>query len=182
MYEGKKVRLRALRREDAPFFVRWMNSYETQRNLGGQPHPLNLQDEERWIDSAFTRDDEHPFAVETLDGQLLGSCNVHGIRWGNRCCQVGWAICDPSQRGKGYGRDMIETLLRYCFCELCMHKVELKVFDFNTGAQRLYESVGFLLEGCAREHEFIGGRWHDDCQYGMLDREYFERYGLPEAP
>ena len=71
MYEGKKVRLRALRREDAPFFVRWMNSYETQRNLGGQPHPLNLQDEERWIDSAFTRDDEHPFAVETLDGQLL---------------------------------------------------------------------------------------------------------------
>lgn len=26
MYEGKKVRLRALRREDAPFFVRWMNS------------------------------------------------------------------------------------------------------------------------------------------------------------
>ena len=71
MYEGKKVRLRALRREDAPFFVRWMNSYETQRNLGGQPHPLNLQDEERWIDSACTRDDEHPFAVETLDGQLL---------------------------------------------------------------------------------------------------------------
>lgn len=103
MYAGKKVCLRALRREDAPFFVRWMNSYETQRNLGGQ---------------------------------LLGSCNVHGIRWGNRCCQVGWVICDPAQRGKGYGR----------------------------------------------EHEFIGGRWHDDYQYGMLDREYFERYGLPEAP
>ncbi len=182
MYEGKKVRLRALCRADAPFFVRWMNDYATRRNLDGQPRPLSLEDEEKWIESANSQNNEQQFAVETLDGQMLGSCSVHQIRWGNHGCEVGWVLCDPAQRGKGYGRDLIEVLLRYCFCELCMHKVELKVFDFNERARRLYESVGFVREGCAREHEFIGGRWRDEYQYSMLDREYFARYGLPEEP
>ena len=143
MYEGKKVRLRALRREDAPFFVRWMNSYETQCNLGGQPHPLNLQDEERWIDSAFTRDDEHPFAVETLDGQLLGSCNVHGIRWGNRCCQVGWVICDPAQRGKGYGRATLTFAMEKCR-KLMGQRI---ILGAKTEKKSFYEKHGFVTYG-----------------------------------
>ena len=49
MITGKKVRLRAIEREDIPRFVRWMNDPEVIENLL-MNIPLSKAMEEKWFD------------------------------------------------------------------------------------------------------------------------------------
>jgi RimJ/RimL family protein N-acetyltransferase len=174
MYEGKLVRLREKRKEDAESLARWFNVLETARLAdGGAPFPQSP-------DEAMARVKAHAegeFAVETLDGRLLGDCGCYDVSAQGRSCQVGWMIGDPEARGKGFGTDMILTLLRYLFRERNMERVMLTVFSYNAHGIRLYEKLGFVREGVLRENVFAMGRYHDEHAYSMLRREYEARYG-----
>jgi len=57
--------------------------------------------------------------------------------------------------GKGYGSRRTRTLLQYAFEEAGLHRIELQVFAFNPRAIRVYEKVGFRLEGRASRALFV---------------------------
>lgn len=54
-------------------------------------------------------------------------------------------------RGKGVGRELLQALLDWVEQERRVRRVELEVMADNTAALRLYESLGFALEGRKRE-------------------------------
>lgn len=174
MYEGKLVRLRAKREEDAEHLSRWFGDLETARLAdGGAPFPQSR-------DEALKRVREHnegDFAVETLDGRLLGDCGCYDVSEQSRNCQVGWMIGDPAMRGKGYGTDMIRVLLQYLFRERNMERVVLTVFSYNKAGIGLYEKLGFVPEGILRDQVYTMGKYHDEYVYAMLRREYEALYG-----
>jgi RimJ/RimL family protein N-acetyltransferase len=183
MYEGKLIRLRAMRAEDAEFYVRWMNNTDMAERIMAGAMPLTLEQEREWIQKNAGRQDDHcHFAVETLEGELLGSCSYHQLDWKNRKCLVGWFIGDPEMRGKGYGTDMIETILKVCFEVLGLRKVRLEVHGFNVEAIRLYERLGFTLEGTFRKEVFAIGRWWDERRYGMFKTEWAAQRGISLEP
>ncbi|KAK5731910.1 hypothetical protein LTR17_010985 [Elasticomyces elasticus] len=82
-----------------------------------------------------------------------------------------------SQQGKGYGSETIRFALRWAFQHANYHKVSLAVFEHNPHAARLYEKLGFVLEGRRREHVWREGRYWDQMDMSILDREWRERYG-----
>jgi RimJ/RimL family protein N-acetyltransferase len=179
MYEGALVRLREMRLEDAETFVRWLNNPDTADRLAGGAMPMTIEQEREWIAAnAGQRIDHCNFAVETLEGVLIGSCSYHALDWKNRRCLVGWFLGEAAMRGKGYGTDMIETLLRVCFNVLGLRKVRLEVYGFNLEAIRLYERLGFTLEGTFRGERFIRGKWWDELRYGMFRSEWAARRGI----
>jgi len=178
MYEGKLIRLREMRMEDAEQFVVWMNNRDTADKLTGGSMPLTLQQERDWISqNAGRREDQCTFSVETLDGRHIGSCGYHQLDWKNRRAMVGWSIGDPQMRGKGYGADMIETLLKVCFEVQGLRKVSLNVYEFNE-AIRLYERLGFVLEGVFRKERYVRGQWWDERHYGMFKTEWAAKRGI----
>ena len=182
MYEGKLVRLREMRAEDAPKYVKWLNNPDTADKLSGGAMPLTLEQEREWIaKNAGQQESCCHFAVETLEGELLGSCGYHSLDWKNRKCMIGWSIGDTDARGRGYGTDMIETLLSVCFTVLGLRKVSLCVFEFNEAA-RLYERLGFTLEGVFRKERFVRGRWWDSRRYAMFRSEWAAGRGIPLEP
>ncbi|KAK5171780.1 uncharacterized protein LTR77_003416 [Saxophila tyrrhenica] len=81
----------------------------------------------------------------------------------------------PDYQGKGYGSEAIEWALQWAFLDAGLHRVGIKAFQYNTGARKLYEKLGFKLEGTAREIWWHAGRWWDDVQFGMLEKEWRER-------
>jgi RimJ/RimL family protein N-acetyltransferase len=179
MYEGALVRLREMRQEDAEHFVRWMNSPETSDLIAGGLMPMTLSQENDWIAAnAGQRDERCNFAVETLDGKLIGMCSYQALDWKNRRCMVGWFLGDTDARGRGCGTDMIETLLGVCFQVLRLRKVRLNVFEFNNRAIRLYEKLGFRLEGVFRGERFARGQWWDELRYGMFQSEWAAQRGI----
>ncbi|EME88841.1 uncharacterized protein MYCFIDRAFT_149401 [Pseudocercospora fijiensis CIRAD86] len=89
----------------------------------------------------------------------------------HRFTEIGLGIIKPYQ-AQGYGTEAISWILEWAFDTAGMHRVAIRCFEYNEGARRLYERLGFKLEGTSRESLYVAGRWWDEDQFGMLDREW----------
>ncbi|KAF2643666.1 acyl-CoA N-acyltransferase [Massarina eburnea CBS 473.64] len=80
----------------------------------------------------------------------------------------------PLYQGKGYGGEAIRWALDYAFRRAGLHKVRIRAFEWNEGAVRLYERIGFKHEGRERESLWHEGRFWDGIEMGMVEREWWE--------
>ena len=58
---------------------------------------------------------------------------------------------------KGYGSEAIAWLLDWGFRIAGLHRIGIESFSWNEGASRLYERLGFVLEGRKRECFWFNG-------------------------
>ncbi|MBS1802100.1 MAG: GNAT family N-acetyltransferase [Acidobacteria bacterium] len=73
---------------------------------------------------------------------------------------------------RGLGRRILQEIKRVCFLELHAHRLFLDVFEDNSRARHLYESLGFRYEGIMRQAAYREGRWFDLHLMSMLESEY----------
>ena len=172
MYQGEKVRLRALDNSDLMASLDYVNDFETMRGVtNGLILPSTVDDEARFF-SAQSRSNrgDYQFAVETLESRrFIGRCGFTQVDWKNRLAELAILIGEKSSRGKGFGTDAVKTLCRFGFMEMGLHKITVKVFAFNTAAIRCYEKCGFVHEGVLRKEYFREGRFHDVIVMGLLN-------------
>jgi RimJ/RimL family protein N-acetyltransferase len=62
--------------------------------------------------------------------------------------------------------------LDFAFKELNLHRIQLTVYSYNTRAIRMYEKLGFQLEGNYREYLLRDGQHYDMLLYGLLSHEW----------
>ena len=173
MIEGKKIRIRAIEKTDIDEIMKWINDREVMDNLIMR-YPVSRYKEEKWIEKAL--DESNPriktFALETKDGVYLGGISLHGIDWENRNAEAGIVIGKKEYWNKGYGTDAIMTLLDFAFNRMNLHRVYLKVYDFNLRGIKSYEKCGFKSEGALRHDLYVNGRYHDSIIMGILKDEF----------
>ncbi|KAJ8117426.1 hypothetical protein OPT61_g1364 [Boeremia exigua] len=90
----------------------------------------------------------------------------------HRWTEIGIDIL-PSFQGQGYGREAIEWALDYSFRRSGLHRVRIRAFEWNEGAVRLYNKIGFKMEGREREALWHEGRWWDGVEFSMLEGEWW---------
>jgi len=129
---GKRVRLRAIEREDIPTFVKWVNDPELQGYLGRTPYPISFAAEERWFERQLNDEKSRIFAIETEKGVHIGNIGLHEIAYKDGKATLGIMIGEKGYWDQGYGTDAIRTLLSFAFQELNLHRVSLEVFEFNS--------------------------------------------------
>ena len=175
MLKGKKVVLRAIRRDDLPRLVEFANDLEVYAFSGYHSwRPLSIAAKEAEFDENVEQRDAVQFAIE-VDGIVIGDCGLTHVSNDHRHCMLGISIGDKDHWGKGYGEDAMTILLDYAFDHLNMHRVHLGVFGTNPRAQRLYTKLGFVDEGADREAVFKDGRYIDNIRMSILDREWKQR-------
>lgn len=116
------------------------------------------------------KDDSLALAVEA-DGALAGYVAVFGFKTPSRTGELA-VMLGPEYQGQGIGGLAMGELLNVAFGKLDLHKVEVRVFSFNSRAIRLYSSLGFVEEGRLRERVVHGGRRDDEVVMGMLRTEW----------
>jgi RimJ/RimL family protein N-acetyltransferase len=174
---GTKIRLRRIERSDIPTFVRWFNDPEVRDGLL-MYLPMSLASEEKWFEGHL-QTDHLIFGIETLEGKLIGNLGVEHVDWKSRKAEIGAVIGEKEYWSKGYGTDAITTLLRFMFTEMNLHRVELKVYDYNQRAQRCYEKCGFVHEGRMRQAHFHNGQYHDELVMGVLREDFLKAHPSP---
>ncbi|KAA0546734.1 GNAT family N-acetyltransferase [Bacillus sp. BGMRC 2118] len=75
--------------------------------------------------------------------------NIHAY---HRSATISRVLVNPSYHGLGIGTSMVRALVEFGFGELQLHRIELRVFDFNTSAIACYKKVGFKTEGHFRDY------------------------------
>lgn len=162
MLQGQLIRLRAFESSDLTVSHQFVNDEETALLMyKGMPFPTSLSDEQQWLSqqSSYTRG-EYQFAVENMEGDLVGRCGIIRLDWKNRVAELAIMIGSP-YRGLGYGKEALSLVCDFCFQQLGCHRLKVSVLDFNTAAIRCYESCGFIKEGILREEVFRNGAFHD---------------------
>jgi RimJ/RimL family protein N-acetyltransferase len=85
---------------------------------------------------------------------------------------IGRVAVAPEQRGRGLGAALMRATIRHGFDELGLHRLQLTVYTFNAPAIATYRSVGFAVEGMARDStRGTDGRW-DGLTMSLLEPDY----------
>lgn len=76
----------------------------------------------------------------------------------------------PGQQRRGIGRALLRAAVDAARAQGA-RRLTLRVLSTNPGAQALYESFGFVVEGVLREEFLLDGRYVDDVLMALsLDR------------
>jgi RimJ/RimL family protein N-acetyltransferase len=172
MLKGDLVVLRAVERSDLPHLCRWRNDPELEGLVHGPPRPRSLAAlEEEFERQVITpAHDVARFVVE-LNGELVGRCDLFAIDQTSGVARIGITI-DRPYWGRGLGRDVVTTLLRYAFHDRNLRRVWLDVLADNERAIRSYRACGFLEEGRLREHTWHDGQYKDMLVMAVLRAEW----------
>lgn len=113
------------------------------------------------------RDRAHYAVTDAVDGRYLGEVVLNDLDHDNRSMNYRISLVS-AERGRGYGTEAGRAVVDWAFDVVGVHRISLDVFDFNPGAQRSYEKIGFRVEGRARHTLLWDGQWADSVLMGML--------------
>jgi ribosomal-protein-alanine N-acetyltransferase len=93
--------------------------------------------------------------------QIVASVNVTNIVHGVfQAGVLGYSV-DATHQARGYGSETVGTIVSWCFRNIGLHRVEANYQPSNERSGRLLRSLGFTVEGYARDYLFIDGAWRD---------------------
>ncbi|WP_423169348.1 GNAT family N-acetyltransferase, partial [Stenotrophomonas maltophilia] len=67
-----------------------------------------------------------------------------------------------------FAPDAARTLIRYGFDELDLHRLWSEIYDFDTPKTKLFEGLGFHLDGRHKQTHWAEGKWHDSLFFALL--------------
>jgi len=138
---GTRVVLRPLDRSDLQAVVRWDEDGEIIRWMGKKfPTRWSLVD---WFRRVRAGLNHRALAIETPDGSLIGTVELHHIAWRQGLAELTVCIGERVYWGKGYGTAAVQAVLPYAFGRLGLRHLYLRVYADNARAIRCYEKCGF---------------------------------------
>jgi ribosomal protein S18 acetylase RimI-like enzyme len=102
--------------------------------------------------------------VAVLDGEVAGYMRlgrVFPIAASDHVLQISGIAVDPAHQRRGVGRALLEAAIVEARGRGA-RRLTLRVLAHNEAAVRLYESVGFVVEGVLRSEFFLDGAYVDD--------------------
>lgn len=163
------IYLRLMTYDDTEHIIRWRNSDEVRKNFIYQVL-FTRESHENWIKTMVeTGKVVQMMICEVKTGLAVGSVYVRDIDTTHQKAEYGIFIGEDAARGRGYGTAAAKLMIRYCFEELGLHRLFLRVYANNIQAIRSYEKAGFVKEAYLREDVCIDGEFKDIVLMGILN-------------
>ena len=169
MDEKAGIYLRLMTYEDTDFIVSWRNSDEVRRNFIYQAL-FTRESHENWIKTMIETGKVVQLMIcETDTDRPVGSVYIRDIDRTHQKAEYGIFIGAAEARGKGYGTAAAKLMIQYCFGELQLHRLFLRVYADNMQAIRSYEKAGFVKEAHLRDDVCIDGKYRDIVLMGIIN-------------
>ncbi|BFV58334.1 GNAT family protein [Kitasatospora sp. CMC57] len=181
MFEGKLVRLRALRAEDAEYHVRWRNDPEVVRlAAAGDPcfGPVTAQAVGLGFDTMLRLSPRESavFTVEDLtDGRVIGMADYRDLDPCGGSATLGVTVGEREYWGRGHGSEALALVVDHLFGAYGLHRLELDTWSGNERAVRAFTRLGFQEEGRRRDAVLVAGERYDRLLFGLLRKEWARR-------
>jgi RimJ/RimL family protein N-acetyltransferase len=170
--KGTRVTLRRPREDDFNARLQLGTDAEIIRMYGGSRddvHPMTEDAARHWVKQLL---DQDAWVIET--DTLIGQVRLDRVDLRDMRASLAIGIEDKTHLGIGLGTEAIRLVLDYAFNVLNLHRISVRVINYNSRAIRAYQKCGFKIEGKEREAALVDGVWHDDVMMAILDREYME--------
>ncbi|NGJ31568.1 GNAT family N-acetyltransferase [Staphylococcus aureus] len=104
-------------------------------------------------------------------GTLVGVIGLHEINHMHRKTSLGYYL-DKQFEGRGIMTQAVEALIKYCFDEIDLNRIEISAAANNEKSQAIPERLGFTREGMLRDNELLNGIYSSSYIYSLLKSEY----------
>ena len=170
--EGKLVRLRPPRPDEAAVITAWFEDLEVTRFLKLR-YPPSVEMEKEFLDRVARDPNVIWWAVEH-DARLVGGTGIHTINWGIGFGTTGTLLADKSVWGKGLGRELMQLRADYAFTQTPLRALRSGYLEGNVASARAQKSAGYKEVGRWHDDAFVDGKWLDHV-LTELRREDWEK-------
>lgn len=176
MISGTHIDLWPVRAADLTLLRQWEQDSRVARLMATTATALDAKES---VEQEFDRLLRTPrikllaMRTQAQAGDVIGFIRLNDIDFVARKATVRIFVA-PEMQGKGYGTDALQTLARFCFRELGLHRLGLVVRADNTRAIHVYKRLGYVVEGCEREAVWVEGQWVNFLHMGLLADEWHE--------
>ncbi|MFC0522965.1 GNAT family N-acetyltransferase [Pontibacillus salicampi] len=173
MFKGERIYLRKVTEEDGALYSKWVNDLEVMTLTRPHLEPYSEHEAKNFIRHIANDSSAKSFIIECHQtNNPIGITSLIHLDFPNRNAECIIDIGEKHYWSQGYGEEAMCLLLDYAFLEINLHKVYLKVFSYNERAIRLYNKLGFKVEGELQEHLFREGAWHNITMMAVFQDEY----------
>ncbi|RDZ13446.1 GNAT family N-acetyltransferase [Priestia megaterium] len=137
----------------------------------------SLSDMKQLIKSALIAKHEGrelPFAVfDVKSNSIIGSTRFLDISLPNKRVEIGWTWYHPSAWRSRVNTECKYLLLKHCFEELKLHRVQFKTDVRNNRSRAAIKRLGATQEGVSRKHMVLpDGYVRNSVIFSIIDDEW----------
>lgn len=100
----------------------------------------------------------YPYVVK-LDNEIIGFFTLRYKVENVNELTIGFVILDPTYRGKGLGKKLLESAINLAFNKFKSDSVNLRVFKDNIDAYNCYKSCGLKENGIYETYDILNSKW-----------------------
>jgi RimJ/RimL family protein N-acetyltransferase len=172
-FQGKLVRLVApVPDQDCIPLSDWTRDSTYWRYAMDEPaHYRYPETQKKWLEDIGQSG--YPFMIVTqAENKTIGEIEIGTINAASGNAWLGIGIGERAFWGKKYGREAVELAMEFAFSVLNLHRLSLNVYVYNVRAIKLYEKLGFRVEGIERKMLLRDGQRWDVIYMGILKDEW----------
>lgn len=103
---------------------------------------------------------------------VIGRCGFHTWYIDHKRAEIGYALTNPHEQGKGIMTEAIAPVIAYGFEKMGLNRIEAFIGPDNIPSLQLIRKMGFTQEGVMREHYQKNNQIEDSIIFSLLRREY----------
>lgn len=168
--KGENIYLRALEPEDLDFIYIIENDEEIWEMSATQT-PYS-----RFLIKQYLENAHHDIyemkqlrlVICTHDEASIGLIDLFDYNPTHNRAGVGVVISEKENRGKGYGAEALDLIIKYGFTHLRLHQLYANISETNATSIKLFENCGFTKVGVKKEWNLVGDSYQDEFLYQRL--------------
>lgn len=170
MIKGQKTYLRAIEEGDLKQLLEWRNK-PNLRKYFREYRELSWDQQIWWYENIVLKDDKvRMFSILDEDKKLLGACGLCYINWVDRNADFSIYLgADDIYIDEDLTIDASKSLIKYGFEELNLHRLWAEIYDFDEAKTKMFNALGFELDGRHRETHWTDGKWCDSLFFSLLE-------------
>lgn len=128
---------------------------------------------EAWVkDRESSRDPWFYAFIRRADCKACGMGSFMRCDAANGVIEIGHIWMSPELQRTREASEAIFLMIRHCFDDLGVRRLEWKCDSLNAPSRRAAERFGFTFEGIFRQHFIVKGRNRDTAWFAMLDKDW----------
>lgn len=169
---SETIYLRPLKLSDVNVaYLSWLHDTEVMQGIATSGYTLdNLK---TYVEERLSNMDTAFFAICCKEtDEHIGNVKIDFHDKQANVSELGLLIGNKNYWGKGVGRQACTLAINYGFNVMNLRKIYLAVYENNLNAKKLYEKLGFQLEGTLRKHVMANGHLCDKYLMGIFKNEF----------
>ena len=166
--KGKKIFLRALEPEDIDYLFSTENN-EDIWEISSTSQPFSKHTLSKYIENSHLdiyQVNQLRLVISDYKSNSLGLIDLFNVDFKNFKAGVGILI-NKDNRDKGYAKEALEILIKYCFTYLNLHQLYCNIIEENKSSICLFKSLGFNEIGLKKDWIYFKGEYKNEYLFQL---------------